>query len=217
MSISDRYLRAARSSTQLNAYHPALAQEMRQQGLQSYGELWNKIKPYIDAHPHFFAGVSYQSVNNCVHGKEIMLASTNDYSSSAYAIAAGLDKSVEELFGELVLLEPNIRNTAKSFKGLEVLGDGYEDRTYGPIVEVSRRELSAFFKKTFDGLEQNRRDCLAKRYGLEGPEQTFESIAQEWRGEAVTKERAMQIAAKALKKLRRPEIARTLRPFLDNF
>jgi RNA polymerase primary sigma factor len=81
------------------------------------------------------------------------------------------------------------------------------------IDQVSDDRLVAGVAHVLGTLTPREREVLALRFGLGGDdEHTLEAIGRRF---AVSRERARQIEARAIRKLRHPELVRTLRPFVD--
>nr|MBC7246053.1 sigma-70 family RNA polymerase sigma factor [Chloroflexota bacterium] len=94
------------------------------------------------------------------------------------------------------------------------LGDFIEDETIpGPVDETSRQLLREQMKEVLDSLSHRERRVLSWRFGLDdGQSLTLEEVGQKL---GVTRERARQIEAKALRKLRHPLRSRRLRDYLS--
>lgn len=94
------------------------------------------------------------------------------------------------------------------------LGDFLEDeRAVAPLDAAARSLLREQVQALLETLSERERRVLAMRFGLEdGQTYTLEEVGRAF---GVTRERVRQIEAKALRKLRHPTRARTLRDFLD--
>ncbi|MGQ9493036.1 MAG: sigma-70 family RNA polymerase sigma factor [Anaerolineae bacterium] len=94
------------------------------------------------------------------------------------------------------------------------LGDFIEDETVpGPVDETSRQLLREQMKEALDSLSPRERRVLSWRFGLDdGQSLTLEEVGQKL---GVTRERARQIEAKALRKLRHPGRSRRLKDYLS--
>ncbi|MBN9392075.1 MAG: sigma-70 family RNA polymerase sigma factor [Chloroflexi bacterium] len=97
-------------------------------------------------------------------------------------------------------------------EGDNTLGDLVEDQTTESPVEVATRSLLADqLRQVLGGLGERERRVIEMRFGLEGGEpRTLEEVGREF---GVTRERARQMEAIALRKLREPENARLLRDY----
>jgi RNA polymerase primary sigma factor len=97
-------------------------------------------------------------------------------------------------------------------EGDNTLGDLVEDRTTESPVDVATRSLLADqLRQVLAGLGERERRVIEMRFGLEGGEpRTLEEVGREF---GVTRERARQMEAIALRKLREPENARLLRDY----
>jgi RNA polymerase primary sigma factor len=95
------------------------------------------------------------------------------------------------------------------------LGDCVEDRTaISPIDAAMSNRLAAETDKLLATLTPREEKILRMRFGIGGnrAENTLEHVGRTF---GVTRERIRQIEAKALKKLRRGEESKRLRPFVD--
>ncbi|HEX2912936.1 MAG TPA: sigma-70 family RNA polymerase sigma factor [Chloroflexia bacterium] len=94
-------------------------------------------------------------------------------------------------------------------EGDSTLGDLVEDQTTeSPADVATRRLLSDQLRQVLSGLGERERRVIEMRFGLEGGEpRTLEEVGREF---GVTRERARQMEAIALRKLREPENARLL-------
>jgi RNA polymerase primary sigma factor len=97
-------------------------------------------------------------------------------------------------------------------EGDNTLGDLVEDHTTESPVDVATRSLLADqLRQVLSGLGERERRVIEMRFGLEGGEpRTLEEVGREF---GVTRERARQMEAIALRKLREPENARLLRDY----
>ncbi len=93
------------------------------------------------------------------------------------------------------------------------LGDFIEDTSApAPTDETFREILREEIRKVLETLSDKEREVLEERFGLrDGRPKTLEEIGQKL---GVTRERARQIEAKALRKLRHPLRSRKLKDFL---
>ena len=109
----------------------------------------------------------------------------------------------------------------------KVLGDDIELTDYvplnyaydladeGPTPEdnVILSELKTAVSSVLEKLSPREERVIRKRFGINlTTDYTLEKVGQEY---SVTRDRIRQIEAKALRKLKHPSLARTLRPFLD--
>lgn len=94
------------------------------------------------------------------------------------------------------------------------LGEFIEDEeTPPPMDEVTREMLREQLEEVFDSLTPREVEVLRLRFGLGGDyEQTLDEVGKKI---GVTRERARQIVAKALRKLRHPYRSRKLRNYLE--
>jgi RNA polymerase primary sigma factor len=89
------------------------------------------------------------------------------------------------------------------------LGELIPDRLPGPEDMTITNDIAQQVRELLDELPTERqRDVIRRRFGLDGPEETLESIGTRYN---VTRERIRQIEAKALKKLRRGAVRQRLR------
>ena len=95
------------------------------------------------------------------------------------------------------------------------LGDFIEDKNSpSPIDEVISANLREQTGNVLRSLSPREELVLRMRFGVgEGSEHTLEEVGKSFN---VTRERIRQIESKALRKLRHPDWARKLRPFLDD-
>ncbi|MXZ39646.1 MAG: sigma-70 family RNA polymerase sigma factor [Holophagales bacterium] len=95
------------------------------------------------------------------------------------------------------------------------LGDFIEDKNSpSPIDEVISANLREQTGNVLRSLSPREELVLRMRFGVgEGSEHTLEEVGKSFN---VTRERIRQIESKALRKLRHPDWAQKLRPFLDD-
>lgn len=88
------------------------------------------------------------------------------------------------------------------------LGDIIEDHLPGPEETVVANDIASHVRELIDELPDARqRDIIRRRFGLDGPEETLESIGQRY---GVTRERIRQIESLVLRKLRLRAVQRRL-------
>jgi RNA polymerase primary sigma factor len=97
-------------------------------------------------------------------------------------------------------------------EGDSTLGDLVEDQnSESPVESATRRLLADQLKQVLENLGERERRVIEMRFGLLGGEpRTLEEVGREF---GVTRERARQMEAIALRKLREPENARLLRDY----
>lgn len=97
-------------------------------------------------------------------------------------------------------------------EGDSTLGDLVEDQSQeSPVEAASRRLLTDQLRQVLANLGERERRVIEMRFGLLGGEpRTLEEVGREF---GVTRERARQMEAIALRKLREPENARLLRDY----
>lgn len=101
-------------------------------------------------------------------------------------------------------------------EGDSTLGDLVEDHSQeSPADIATRRLLSDQLRQVLSSLGERERRVIEMRFGLEGGEpRTLEEVGREF---GVTRERARQMEAIALRKLREPENARLLMDYASSF
>lgn len=158
---------------------PAIAREMKRAGFSSLRQLWRKAEPLMLENPDFFQGVNYRSVNKLARGYSINANEQgDDYKRSAYAIAAVLNKSVEEIFGPLhadedlpdpILYRDHMHPTRN-----------YDRAMHGPAIDVyeaeRRRRLGQVLANEFHKTTVN---FISQRYGLETVSEPLEKDEDE--------------------------------------
>lgn len=199
----------AQSATQLESYIPAIADAMRAKGLLSCAELWESIKPHVAENPDFFQDVSYLSVNQAVRHERTQAYRDTDYSRTSYAIAAALDKSVEELFGELPYFKPTIKNKAEAKIAFHELEDIYQ-RKEALANHIENAELRCIFDEKLKTLDKRQSTAIERFFGLNEEAVSQQQIANE-RG--FTRTYIGNIIKEGLKQLERHN-AEDLRPYL---
>jgi RNA polymerase primary sigma factor len=99
-------------------------------------------------------------------------------------------------------------------EGDAFLGDFIEDDTMPPPLELASQQLlKTQITDALCRLSERERRIIILRFGLDdGQFRTLEEVGREF---GITRERIRQIEAKALRKLRNPQHAQTLRGYLD--
>jgi len=88
------------------------------------------------------------------------------------------------------------------------LGDTIQDSLPGPEDTVVAKDIAIHVRELIEDISDAReRDIISRRFGLDGPEETLDSIGQRY---GVTRERIRQIEGKILKQLRLRALQRKL-------
>ncbi len=171
----------AQERSSFKHYVPAVAERMHALGLKSFKDIWDRVEPHVRANPEFFKGINYIMVHKAVSGAMVRNPEGNDYSKSLYAVAAGLDKSVEELFGPL-LKEPVLPDAkADDYTALREMGDIYNSSKFGPASTVAEKQLVDAMQRALAHLKPQHAQCLTLRFGLAGdPCMGLREIADLW-------------------------------------
>jgi RNA polymerase primary sigma factor len=95
-----------------------------------------------------------------------------------------------------------------------ILGDFIEDqKTPSPVDSVVQTSLKEQVRKALATLTPREEKVIRMRFGIdEKSDYTLEEVGQDF---DVTRERIRQIEAKALRKLRQPNRAKYLKPFIE--
>jgi RNA polymerase primary sigma factor len=139
----------------------------------------------------------------------------------------GREPTPEELSVKMDLPEDKIRKVLKIAKepiSMETpigddedshLGDFIEDGNMSsPIESATNENLREVTRKILDSLTERESKVLRMRFGIDmNTDHTLEEVGKQF---DVTRERIRQIEAKALRKLRHPTRAETLKSFLDD-
>ncbi len=139
----------------------------------------------------------------------------------------GREPTPEELSIKMDLPEDKIRKVLKIAKepiSMETpigddedshLGDFIEDGNMSsPIDSATNENLREVTRKILDSLTERESKVLRMRFGIDmNTDHTLEEVGKQF---DVTRERIRQIEAKALRKLRHPTRAETLKSFLDD-
>ena len=139
----------------------------------------------------------------------------------------GREPTPEELSIKMDLPEDKIRKVLKIAKepiSMETpigddedshLGDFIEDGNMSsPIESATNENLREVTRKILDSLTERESKVLRMRFGIDmNTDHTLEEVGKQF---DVTRERIRQIEAKALRKLRHPTRAETLKSFLDD-
>lgn len=140
--------------------------------------------------------------------------------------ALGRPPSVEELADDLELSQDRVATILKASRlpisletpvgeeGDQTLGDLVEDRTHvSPIEAAAQRLMQRDLLAALDILSERERRILTLRYGIaDGRHRTLEEVGREM---GMTRERARQIEAEALQRLRTSDIGSHLRDYLE--
>ena len=139
----------------------------------------------------------------------------------------GREASSDELSGYMGIAESKIRKIMKIAKvpvSLETpigddeessLGDFIEDNSFAsPLDSAKKENLKEFLMNILNKLSPRESKVLMMRFGIGmNTDHTLEEIGKQF---DVTRERIRQIEAKALKKLRNPNIVKQLKEFSEN-
>ena len=139
----------------------------------------------------------------------------------------GREPTPEELSGKMDLPEDKIRKVLKIAKepiSTETpigddedshLGDFIEDTSVAlPVDSATNENLREVTRKILDSLTERESKVLRMRFGIDmNTDHTLEEVGKQF---DVTRERIRQIEAKALRKLRHPSRAETLKSFIDD-
>ncbi len=131
-------------------------------------------------------------------------------------IAVRMDMSVDKVKKVFkISKEPISLETPIGEEEDSSLGDFIEDkRVISPADAMSSITLSEQTRAILSTLTPREEKVLRMRFGIgEKSDHTLEEVGQDF---FVTRERIRQIEAKALRKLRHPSRAKTLKPYLDN-
>jgi RNA polymerase primary sigma factor len=140
--------------------------------------------------------------------------------------ALGRPLSVEELAEDLGLSQSRVATMLKASRlpisletpvgeeGDQTLGDFVEDRAQtSPIEAVAQRLMQRDILAALDILSERERRILTLRYGIaDGRHRTLEEVGREL---GMTRERARQIEAEALQRLRTSDVGSQLRDYLE--
>ena len=130
-------------------------------------------------------------------------------------IAERLRLSPEKAWAILkICKEPVSLDTPVGSDNGSYLTDFIEDKAaVFPLDSVVQKELTLQIRKTIGSLTRKEADIIIRRFGIvDGVSQTLEEVGKEFK---VTRERIRQLEKKALKKLRYPDRANSLKLFLD--
>ena len=139
----------------------------------------------------------------------------------------GREPTPEELSVKMDLPEDKVRKVMKIAKepiSMETpigddedshLGDFIEDTSVAlPVDSATNENLREVTRKILDGLTERESKVLRMRFGIDmNTDHTLEEVGKQF---DVTRERIRQIEAKALRKLRHPSRAETLKSFIDD-
>jgi RNA polymerase primary sigma factor len=139
----------------------------------------------------------------------------------------GREPTPEELSAKMDLAEDKVRKVMKIAKepiSMETpigddedshLGDFIEDTSVAlPVDSATNENLREVTRKILDGLTERESKVLRMRFGIDmNTDHTLEEVGKQF---DVTRERIRQIEAKALRKLRHPSRAETLKSFIDD-
>ena len=155
---------------------------------------------------------------------EMNLLSREDKLAYEEAIAMGeapdpaLDRRIKRAASKVrrimrVAQEPMSLETPIGSEENSYLGDFIEDESLpGPVAAASRELLKEQMSDILDSLNERERKVLEMRFGLkDGQGRTLEEVGLEF---GVTRERILQIEAKALRKLRHPIRSKKLKDYL---
>jgi len=133
-----------------------------------------------------------------------------EWSPVAIRIAKRLRETPEHLFeGALYGIRPQVIDLAVDRPALEAAGLIALPESTQPDEVAMVEERRAALEAALDTLTPREAHVLRARFGFDGAERTLENIGNEM---DVSPERVRQIEKKALRKLRKPKVALTIRP-----
>lgn len=147
------------------------------------------------------AGIPYGRLNDLIGCKISPLKSDGEYRSGVISLCEYLNKMPSELFSP-EQLEPLETNRAEIELTVEQCLS--IPRNIDPLQEI---ENTGAIYAALENLTKRERTVIEMRFGLDGPEQTYDEIGKEF---DVTRERIRQIEDKALRKLRHPNNTRII-------
>lgn len=142
-----------------------------------------------------------------------------------YVLQHGMEPTVKDIVKGLGVSEKKVREALRlevdtvslstavgEEKDGSTLGDFITDEKQNPEADAEKMLLKEEIAKALETLTEREREIIILRFGLgeEAPE-TLEMVGERFN---LTRERIRQIEAKALRKFRRPQIARHLKEFL---
>jgi RNA polymerase primary sigma factor len=130
-------------------------------------------------------------------------------------IAEALGQPAEKIARTLEAMRRTISlETPVGEDGQSTLGEFIEDRASGSPVDVAAEQMMrSDLARALDALTEREQKILTLRYGLsDGQQRTLEEVG---RALGMTRERARQIEAEALRRLRMPEVGQHLRDYLE--
>lgn len=164
------------------------------------------------------AGLQQTAVGELVNFKTSPMTTTGEFTVTAQRIVDFLNVSPYELWTE-DQLHMEIKTNRSSFTASQKDMVLMLARQTGELLEapepdeaLDKKDLAALVQNALDTLAPAAARVLRMRFGIGTHEHSLEEIGQVM---GVTRERARQIEAKAIRLLKRPGISRPLHPYVD--
>lgn len=155
-------------------------------------------------------GISYGILNQYISLKLSPIDNNDDYRESAYKICDFLNMSPNELWTDeqLTPLDKSTVELTATYEQMTAYLPSYGDVTAKIEYEDLQRETASML----EGLDPRYKRVIELRFGLTGKEHTLAEVGEEL---DVSRERARQMEAIALRQLRNPFRSENLREYID--
>ena len=182
---------------QFKVKHGPMLRAMRRKGFQTAADLSRA------------SGVSQAQIGLWLGLKQSPLLLSGDWRLGVAAIAEALGAMPSDLFPPQHIERPLAKNTAEVELSIDDLASlpGSIAALQSPEEHIIDKDICAKLIEHTEALSSRGRDVLERRFGLTGPEETLEQIAQTY---GVSRERVRQMEQRALRQLRRPAVRRAI-------
>ena len=152
-------------------------------------------------------GIPYTTLNDLVSLKVSPLNAEGEIKPTVYKICEYFNKAPFELWSE-EQLEPLENNNVEIEASLDQLQSLLQRPQVDALEELYLEDVNTALYAALDTLTEREKEVLYLRFGLEGEAKTLKEIGELFN---VNQERARQIEAKALRKLRNPKVSGVIR------
>lgn len=137
-----------------------------------------------------------------------------EWSPAIIKISAVLKCLPQEMFPPQHIKYALEKNTSSSYMNIQdvnLITNSLRTAALPADEVIMKREASEAINSVLSELPEIQRDILSRRFGLNGPEQTLEEVANFY---GITRERVRQREANAIRQIRYTSLSKKIRPFI---